>query len=316
MKRFSIPFVPRLFRIATIVTSVVMLVSFSAPAFAQQIPENEIYRLDVSATGFRQSFLNLLARVEQEQTVTLRQAAAVRQVTLAGSPPVDAINMINPTTPRDAVFLIVLNGVETRSGTIPNLGIVVRRRDLYLQGYIPNIDTTNAANNTYYAYRNDDGTVIGNVPRYAAPANNRVLGINYAYPSDSAQNPDAENFSINRSAIITALATASTTPTSFTRIDSTQIAVALAESLRFSIWRENLFTIMEDPGATPEGRFSRSEVFRDWATPTFRKWSKNSAELVELDTQPNIDNTARARIISLILQLSIVKIPKRWGPGN
>jgi Ribosome inactivating protein len=281
--------------LASIATAVGMLLSLSAPTFAQQIPENQIFRISLLPSQVRQSLVAHTLRIDREQTVTLQQAANTAQQPLTGTPGFDDINMMNPAIAQNAAYLVVLDNEQAVN--VP-LGVVIRARDHYIVGYIPNVNTTNAAANTFYRYRDNSTNAIVNVPMFARGTPITLnLGLQY---------PQNRNITLDFYAIQRAIGAFTTNTLQATDNDSVALAALLSESVRFNPWRETLIGIMENPG-----------VAQNWGTfyeRYFRRWEARSNELITLDTQPNVnvDLESRSRLISLLLELGVVKVPKSW----
>jgi hypothetical protein len=230
------------------------------PITSKIIQEKDIYRLDVSQSNIAEALQNLAGRFERE--------FGKYYVAPAGSS--EKIETINPFVSLSRPYIILrveavgttdIPGVPLVEETAKPVGIVIRTSDLYIEGYIDNMDL-NGDGATYYYYKDATTNQITGVP------NRKQMNISTDYVAVSD--------SIDRISFLARLRDIREGRIS----DSTSrlMASIFSESVRFNTVRMQIINVLSKSAAS--GIFASVNFLPLWDT-YFKNWRSLSKELYD-----------------------------------
>jgi hypothetical protein len=256
--------------------------AFCPHVFAQPqpIPEARIFRVNWSQGAVALSLSAYQARYRQAYVTTLQPGAAV------GGPHLYRCPRTN--IGQTEYFIVVLTNSD-----IPDLGalgVVVRARDLYIQGYIPSIDTNNVQNNTFYRYT--DAFVTQQQMQDAGRTIDLRTNTQYG----------EGDVIITRQTVIN---TVRNIQQDVTHVDSATgrvMAPFLAESVRFAPTLRDMIGVLGPNGVGFDFQ-NRKQVY-------FNNWQPFSNEEYTLAQRPDLTADETRRYLFLLGLIIVAIIPK------
>jgi len=266
----------------TIAIAILTFGAFCPHVFAQPrgIPEARLYRINWSQGTVAVGLSAYQARYRQTYVTIIQPGAAVGGPHLFVCP--------RPSIGDTEYFIIVLTNSDVPS--LGALGVVVRARDLYIQGYIPSIDTTNVQNNTFYRYT--DAHVTLQQMQDAGRTLNLRTNTQYG----------EGDVIITRQAVIDTVRNIQQDVNHVNPATGRIMAPFLAESVRFAPILNNMIKILGPNGASAD--------FQNWKQVYFNNWDPLSKEEYQLTQRPNLSVAETRRYLLLLGLLIVAKIPK------